>query len=344
LDFGSTDTQRSFTVANAGNGTLSYTVEVTADWVTAGPTSGELTGETDTITLTVHRAALATGPHTARAIVHADNGVTETVNLTMAKPVTSPLIVPWLEMGFCEQDEIDRAVAGLQIWRRVTNTACITSGVNQAFVYPILHEAMPGMRIIPGIKTSYRTIGRGLDSVEAWQLIAQDIATVAAISGESEIVLENESAYQDYLHGNYTMNWDQFRQGLAYLPQDVVVIWYPAVAVSTDSAKVARTVTLCQAVQDVIAPRLVSSSYGDPDWPVFPPSTYARQVEDEMSTRPLFPVIHLGWQGWQYWPYDETPIVIEQMNGRPDAFFYPGQAQWLDAAQGVVDTFWPPGT
>jgi hypothetical protein len=349
LDFGPTDTERSFTVANAGNGTLSYTVEVTADWVTADPASGELTNNTDTITLTVHRSALATGPWAAHVLVHANNGATSTVDLAMVKPVTSPLIVPWLEMGNWpdgeaeRQAKIDNLVTGLRIWRRVTDTACITTDVPFAFIYPILHETLPEMRIIPGISTHPRTVGRGFDSIEAWQLVAQDIATVAAITGESEIVLENEWALEDYLNGNYTMNWDQLRQGLEYLPQDVVIIWYPGVRVSNDPDLVARSVTLCQAVQDVIAPRLVSLSYSDPDWPVWPPSTYARQVEDEMSTRPLFPIIYLGFLGRQYWPYDEAPIALEQMSGRPDAFFYPGQTQWLDAAQGVADTLWPPG-
>jgi hypothetical protein len=62
-----------FTVRNAGVGTLSYTISDDADWLSCSPTSGDSTGEADSITVSYSTAGLATGPYHAVVTVSDPN-------------------------------------------------------------------------------------------------------------------------------------------------------------------------------------------------------------------------------------------------------------------------------
>ncbi|MCO6436137.1 MAG: PKD domain-containing protein [Phycisphaerae bacterium] len=59
LNFGLVTSQLSFQVRNCGGGSLSYTVSDNRAWLSASPTSGTSTGESDTITAAVDRTGLA---------------------------------------------------------------------------------------------------------------------------------------------------------------------------------------------------------------------------------------------------------------------------------------------
>jgi len=74
LDFGTTDTQKTFDVTNGGTGTLTWNITKDKDWITVNPTSGSTTTETDTITVTVDRTGLAPGHHTGTVSVSSNGG------------------------------------------------------------------------------------------------------------------------------------------------------------------------------------------------------------------------------------------------------------------------------
>jgi hypothetical protein len=78
-----------FTVRNAGQGTLSYTISDNASWLSVSPVSGSSTGESDTITLQYNVGGLTPGDYTAIVTVlgAAANGPqTATVRLTVIGP------------------------------------------------------------------------------------------------------------------------------------------------------------------------------------------------------------------------------------------------------------------
>ena len=59
LDFGLDSTSRSFAISNIGKGKLTYVFTTSQDWITVHPSSGEVTNETDIITVTVNRTGLS---------------------------------------------------------------------------------------------------------------------------------------------------------------------------------------------------------------------------------------------------------------------------------------------
>lgn len=76
-----------FTVRNSGAGTLNYTVNDNANWLSLNPTSGASTGEPDTIDVTYDTDTLATGSYLATITISDPNATnhpqTIGVNLTI---------------------------------------------------------------------------------------------------------------------------------------------------------------------------------------------------------------------------------------------------------------------
>jgi len=58
LDYGAEATLKSFTISNKGSGTLRYSLIESQDWITVDPRDGEVTTETDTITVSIDRTLL----------------------------------------------------------------------------------------------------------------------------------------------------------------------------------------------------------------------------------------------------------------------------------------------
>jgi len=103
---GSNPAQQTFTVRNSGGGTLTYRVTTNRPWVTASPTQGTSTGQTQTITVAVNTSGLAVGSHSGEVRV-TESGTTaappETshvspvviaVQLTVTAAASVPLLPP----------------------------------------------------------------------------------------------------------------------------------------------------------------------------------------------------------------------------------------------------------
>ncbi len=83
---------QTLSITNTGGGTLSWSVSDNASWLTVSPTSGTTTTETDSVTVSVNTASLATGTYNA-AITITASGATNTpqtvpVTLIVAAPPT----------------------------------------------------------------------------------------------------------------------------------------------------------------------------------------------------------------------------------------------------------------
>ncbi len=336
---GSMNKTVTFSVLNGTQvGVVAYTIESQVPWATVTPSSGTVGTEADTITVKINRDLLYTGHHETHLVVRDAAGPTLTVALLVDKPLTSPRIVPWLEVNVADEAEIQRALAGLRIWRYVTDTACISTGTGHAALFTRLRAEMPDMKFIPGFKTSVRLYHPGLDSIEAWQLVAGDIQQLATAAGINQVLLENETAIDDYLKGIDIVNLNQLRQGLQQLPPHIEIIWYPAISVLNVPEIQQRSTDLCRVVAETINPRFVDLSYADPGWPEWPPSWYARDTIAALSSKPTFPQVYFGvLNGWQYWYEWQVRTVLQQLSGKPDALFYPGGARWVESAQLIVN-------
>lgn len=73
----------SFTVRNAGSGTVSYTIASDAGWVSVTPAEGTSTSEADTISVKYALAGLALGSHTATLTVSDPSAVNSPQTLTI---------------------------------------------------------------------------------------------------------------------------------------------------------------------------------------------------------------------------------------------------------------------
>ena len=100
LHFATNQNTSTFTIENAGTGSLEWTVSEDADWLSTDPGSGETTHETVEVVATVDRAGQAVGPH-ACSLTVSSNGGTETIDVTMdASPLDwiATCDQPWLSV------------------------------------------------------------------------------------------------------------------------------------------------------------------------------------------------------------------------------------------------------
>lgn len=84
-----------FSVANGGSGTLSYTIADNVDWLTVTPASGVSTGEADSITVNFATAGLSAGNYSAAITVTSADAVNSPriVSVTLQVLEPPPLIV-----------------------------------------------------------------------------------------------------------------------------------------------------------------------------------------------------------------------------------------------------------
>jgi alpha-tubulin suppressor-like RCC1 family protein len=86
IDFGTTDTLKTFDIKNTGAGILHWNITITytsgSGWLTVDPMSGDTQTEMDTVNLTVNRSGLNPGNYSATVSIDSDGG-TERVNVIM---------------------------------------------------------------------------------------------------------------------------------------------------------------------------------------------------------------------------------------------------------------------
>ena len=74
LDFGAAEDNLTFTIENAGNGSMSWTISKTADWLVIDPVSGNTSSETDEISVSVERENLEGGTYTDQIVINSTGG------------------------------------------------------------------------------------------------------------------------------------------------------------------------------------------------------------------------------------------------------------------------------
>jgi len=91
LDFGTSETSKTFTISNIGNGTLTWNVSEDQSWISASPTSGSTTTEQDQVAVTIDRSNMAPGTYSGTVTV-TSNGGTKTVSVQAISQSTGQLV------------------------------------------------------------------------------------------------------------------------------------------------------------------------------------------------------------------------------------------------------------
>ena len=74
LDFGSSQSVKTFEISNTGKGSLKWTATADKSWLSVEPSKGKTTTETDTVTVSVNRSDLAAGTYIGKVSVSSDGG------------------------------------------------------------------------------------------------------------------------------------------------------------------------------------------------------------------------------------------------------------------------------
>lgn len=100
LNFGTTHTALTILLSNSGTGTLSWTAGDDAAWLSLNHTSGSITSETDTVTVTADRTGLDPGDYTAMVTITPAGAPAREVSVAMNVPVAPVLAVTPDELDF----------------------------------------------------------------------------------------------------------------------------------------------------------------------------------------------------------------------------------------------------
>lgn len=343
LDFGASSGLRAMTVQNTGDTPLSFAVDVNVDWLRVYPQAGQLDDQAVELRAVINRHGVIVGDHPATLTIRTDAGERKTVQVAMNKPLTASKIIPWREVGSKYQDYVNPGlyadtVDGLRKYQYVTDTAIITTTYMQIFLYGELARDVPGMTIIPGLKTSAR-LGNDeeadFDNLAGWQLIAQDVQDVIDATGCTTFVFENEGASRSFYSGEATIDLEQFRTCMSYLPDNVEYIWYPPPAYDHPSWD------MCAVVQEELDDvRFMNFAYSFPEWEKY--YRPDRDAPELLGERPSVAMAYFGCSGVRcYWPFDAAPEILQVVAGRSEVIFYPLNYDWVPVAQQTADLLWP---
>ncbi|MFQ5590203.1 MAG: hypothetical protein ACE5HE_03475 [Phycisphaerae bacterium] len=249
---------------------------------------------------------------------------------------TAPVrLWPWLEVNTLAAWREDQAVEGLLAWQKATDTAIISTRPGCAPLYANLRRRVPGMHIIPGLKTS-KLLPR-FDSVEGWKAVASEALLLCDAANEKRLVLEHEGALRGYWSGDYEIDPDRLRRALALLPHDIEYIWYPGFVGEKEELR-RRQELVCRIANETIAVRFTDITYGSPADVKYRkrPHMQKRLAEiEKLVTLPLIPMLYClrhERRGEIYWPMKDVLQTASQTQ-QQEVIVYPGAKRWTRCAE-----------
>lgn len=245
---------------------------------------------------------------------------------------TQARVIPWIELNYLEPRFIEPVIAGCRSWATVSDTVCITgNGPYVRETYELLTRRLPGLKIIPGVKTSGgdQSLLKRFDDVAGWRHVAAAVRTACALTGSRRCVLENETAIGAYLDGRVPLDPNALAEGLRQLPPEIEYIWCPGHVGGYD--RLQRAATLVRIAQANLAHlTLVALRYQQANWtdgrahPV-------RKKQLDLDAATGLPVIPIGF--FEGRPNDWSAVQVLEFArlaaaDAREVFVYPGGKQW----------------
>jgi|GEM_PF-2651684 len=242
-------------------------------------------------------------------------------------------LLAWVET-FNEPRRLNDVVDGAAAWRGVADGVIVSVGPDEVGLFRGLQDRMPGVRLIPGIKTSPILRRTGLDNPAGWARLADAMRAACAITGSRVILLENESAIKDYIDGRETVDFERLRAGLRQLPTDVELIWYPSV--SGTEGTLERATRLCREVQAVCRNvRFVDHGTLFSERSRFDGGV--PRLQAALKSAATAPPIQLIYCGERYWRLERVPEAI-RLATSDTVILYPGADRWKEASRILAAT------
>ena len=253
------------------------------------------------------------------------------------KPRAPVRVVPWLEVNYPDRDHVAHAIEGLRIWQTITDTAIVSTVPRQSRIYTELRRQVPGMSLIPGIKTAPALGDDPLGNLKRWETLAGEIASSCQAAGETRFLLENEKAFSEHPGGKPEFDLGKLREGLGKLPADLEYLWYPSV--EGGGQRLRRRVAMCEVVQDVLDVRFVDhTSLRRPVTGRAPTTSKASTVLNAAAAKPTIPMVHC--RNADHWHFEGMArafkLVARGWGSGSVCIPYPGEARWLPAARAIA--------
>jgi len=240
-------------------------------------------------------------------------------------------IMPWVEANEGRESTLAQVVEGLRGWSKLTDTAIVSTVPGQAELYRSLGGRVPGMRIVPGVKTW--TILPRFDSVAGWSKVAAECRAMCEAAGVKELLLENETAIRSYRRGEQDFDAARFREGISQLPKDVSYIWYPSIHGGNDRVQKLFE-EVCRIAGEELDVRFVERHWEGPDALDNEWMDRAQVRLKRVSKRPTIPILYF-YEGERWWQFAEAPEAFGAAGCR-DVIVYPGSKLWVRAAGAIT--------
>ncbi len=254
------------------------------------------------------------------------------------QPAGYPEMIPWVEASTRVDGSYERTLRGLLAWQPLVKRAIVSVGPDEGAMLLKLKRAVPGITIIPGIKTSALLApGRaGFDSVRAWGQLAALSERLCDAMNVKVILFEHESALKKYQSGEYEMDLARLRAGLRQMPEDLLVLWYPS---AYGGAQLEPSIELCQAVEDGIKDVVFvdTATVYSPHALASPAARRCKARLVETADKPPARMIYAGWEGM--WPLKRVPEAIRATRESDMVILYPGAKRWVSSAWALGKIF-----
>jgi hypothetical protein len=181
LDFGESDTSKTFVVTNGGEGTLEWSLSEAEDWLSTDIASGMLeTGLSETVTVEVDRT-LSGGPGLITGLITVSAlDMTETVDVSMVVPEEPMLMVNPLSLNFGAEEVVKQLSIANSGW----STLEWTAGTEAEWIGLDLASGStePGMVDVVSVNVD-RSVVEGLGD-------SSDVLAISSNGGDSSVPIE----------------------------------------------------------------------------------------------------------------------------------------------------------
>lgn len=276
-----------------------------------------------------------------------------------AAAIPGKQLIPWLELnitwkeipGYPGLTGMEHCLLGLKEWARTTNTVIITSNRSQfRHAYPDLEAGKPkGMHIIGGLKTMQYLPRDHFDDIKGWRLLTEDCVKISRMTGANVIVLENETALEEFYRGNAAIDEAKLKEALKPLAASGLETWwnrpYAMAADPKDPDRPKRFALLMSALAAALPNAKLMSVFkthdGIPQAGRLDMIARERQMSDLLSPNQIIQRIHVRQTGFVGRARAFTPEeALVEISKWPDktVILYPGASEWVEVGRMLAES------